>query len=149
MDGDVVAVELLPEAEWKRESSRLKGGRSTAGPATPELSSAQGGEEEDEDDGVGTGGGGLEAGIFDPDAPPEAGPGPGSAAGAGGKRPTGRVIGIIKRAWRSRGYCGSLVPPRPGQRVSGTASLLFQPVEPRFPRIRIQTRQAEALMDKR
>lgn len=54
------------------------------------------------------------------------------------KRPTGRVVGIIKRNWRSRGYCGSLKPPDAGRGGRGgrAASMLFMPVERRFPMIR-------------
>lgn len=144
MDGDVVALEILPEAQWKAESTRLRGpgandpGPPTAAPSTPELDHLL--EEEEAEEPAG-------AGVFDPDNHPEVGPGPGSLQG--GKRPTGRVVGIITRNWRTRGYCGSLVPPRPGQRLQGTVPVLFQTMEPKFPRIRITTRQAETLMDQR
>ncbi len=30
-------------------------------------------------------------------------------------RPTGRVVGIIRRNWRARGYAGSLQPDAPGK----------------------------------
>jgi hypothetical protein len=33
------------------------------------------------------------------------------------KRPTGRVVGIIRRSWRARGYAGSLQPDPPGARA--------------------------------
>ncbi len=53
------------------------------------------------------------------------------------KRPTGRVVAVIRRNWRSRGYCGSLQPPKHGAARSGhSASLLFMPVERRLPLIR-------------
>lgn len=72
-----------------------------------------------------------------------------AAAAAGGeRRPTGAVVGIIRRNWRTRGYAGSLQPPgagRPPRR--GTASVLFCPVERRFPFVRIQTRQARLVHD--
>lgn len=64
--------------------------------------------------------------------------------------PTGRVVGIVKRSWRSRGYCGSLQPSaRVTASAAGAARLLFVPVERRFPKIRIATRQGASLMDKR
>ena len=51
---------------------------------------------------------------------------------------------MIKRNWRTRGYCGSLQPLK-ASATSGSAqhthSVLFCPVERRFPYIRIQTRQ--------
>ena len=68
-----------------------------------------------------------------------------AAAAGSGKRPTGKVVGVIRRNWRTRGYCGSLQPPKAGQSSGGganqTHSVLFCPVERRFPFIRIQTRQ--------
>ena len=66
-----------------------------------------------------------------------------AAAGGGERRPTGAVVGIIRRNWRTRGYAGSLQPPGAGRAPRrGTASVLFCPVERRFPFVRIQTRQA-------
>ena len=65
-----------------------------------------------------------------------------------GRVPTGKVVYIAKRNWRSRGYAGSLKPSEnitPGR----TASVLFAPVERKFPYIRVRTHQAEALMSKR
>jgi exoribonuclease R len=60
----------------------------------------------------------------------------GAAAGkAAGRRPTGRVVGVLKRNWRQRGYCGSLKPEE-GLAGGATASVLFVPVERRFPMIR-------------
>ncbi len=61
-------------------------------------------------------------------------------AAAGNARPTGKVVGIIKRNWRTRGYCGSL-QPQEEKGGGGTQGVLFCPVERRFPKIRLQTRQ--------
>lgn len=44
------------------------------------------------------------------------------------------MVGIIRRNWRTRGYCGSLQPLK--QARSGTASVLFVPVERKYPMIR-------------
>ena len=88
----------------------------------------------------------------------------GKGAGSGlpgGVVPTGRVVGIVKRAWRH--YCGSLEPEEAavasaGDSVVGsgqvdggalTSSALFVPVDPKVPRIRIDTRQKGSLGDKR
>ena len=54
--------------------------------------------------------------------------------GAGTKQPFGRVVGIIRRHWRDKQYCGSL--RKEGDRVvaSGkgqTTSALFMPVDKR------------------
>jgi exosome complex exonuclease DIS3/RRP44 len=51
----------------------------------------------------------------------------------------GRVVGIIRRNWRARGYAASLKPPAPGQKApkSGvTANVLVLPVDRRYPAIR-------------
>ena len=62
------------------------------------------------------------------------------------KRPTGQVVGIIRRNWRTRGYSGSLQPDRLGRPAKqGPSNVLFCPVERRFPFIRIQTRQVPSL----
>ena len=61
------------------------------------------------------------------------------------RRPTGRVVGIIRRNWRTRGYSGSLQPDRLGRPAKqGPSSVLFCPVERRYPFIRIHTRQVGA-----
>ncbi|CAN1316738.1 Exosome complex exonuclease RRP44 homolog A [Linum perenne] len=124
-DGDVVAVELLPKDQWHEEKS---------------LSIVD--EEDDEEDVH------LAPSSAD-DAPRSTNAASGSASVANPvvSRPSGRVIGIIKRNWHS--YCGSLEPmPMP----AGSGSLvhaLFVSKDRRIPKIRIQTRQVENLLDKR
>ncbi|GFR51506.1 hypothetical protein Agub_g13921 [Astrephomene gubernaculifera] len=142
IDGDVVAVELLPESQWRAPSAKLPSAAAAAGGAAGGEGAAggkkAGGEEGEEDE---------EAGEEVPEVFQVA---PGehfNDSAGGGRRPTGRVVGIIKRNWRTRGYCGSLKPQR--VRGGGAANVLFVPVERRFPMIRIQTRQADTLMDKR
>ena len=66
---------------------------------------------------------------------------PAEALNTGQARPTGKVVGIIRRNWRTHGYCGSLQPPRDGRGGVQTQSVLFCPVERRYPMIRLQTRQ--------
>ena len=50
-------------------------------------------------------------------------------------------MGIIKRKWRQ--YCGMLVPTGGGTRH------IFVPAEKKIPKVRIETRQADALKGKR
>ncbi|KAL6771469.1 hypothetical protein ACKKBG_A26505 [Auxenochlorella protothecoides x Auxenochlorella symbiontica] len=141
MDGDVVAVELLPEEQWRGPSAHL--------PTQAELDAADASEGEEEV--LGEDGGAHIAQVD----PGEHYPGVAGAAGgddtSAARQPTGRVVGIIKRSWRTRGYCGSLQPPRvPGaSHGPGTASVLVCPVERRYPFVRITTRQAATLSDKR
>ncbi|KAK9797008.1 hypothetical protein WJX73_004308 [Symbiochloris irregularis] len=133
LDGDVVAVELLPEEEWTGDGQKTP--RQAPSPGTEENGdeAAAGGDGDDNQVQVAPGE------HLEDDA----------WASTGGKRPQAKVVGIIKRNWRSRGYAGSLQPPREGQNRAGATSWLVVPVEKRFPFIRIQTRQADALMDKR
>ncbi|KAL5984268.1 Exosome complex exonuclease RRP44 A [Asimina triloba] len=124
-DGDIVAVELLPQEQWTEGKS---------------LSIADD-EEEDEEDVH------LVPGSAD-DAPRNT-----NIAGAATTtnpiscRPVGHVVGIIKRNWHS--YCGSLEPmPMPAGN-GGIAHALFVSKDRRIPKIRIQTRQLGNLLDKR
>ncbi|DBA70092.1 TPA: hypothetical protein ACH3X2_012255 [Trebouxia sp. C0005] len=132
LDGDVVAVELLPESQWRGASAHLP---------QADAESTTGVEEEDGDDPEGGHIAQVAPGEHLDDALPQDG-------ALGNARPTGKVVGIIKRNWRTRGYCGSLQPQeeRGGR---GAQGVLFCPVERRFPKIRLQTRQAATLMDKR
>ncbi|EFN55177.1 hypothetical protein CHLNCDRAFT_35599 [Chlorella variabilis] len=133
MEGDVVAVELLPEEQWRGPSNKLPSGAAAAGDASTAAEAEEVAEE----------------------APEGAHIAQASAMVAARWRPVAaaccKVVGIIRRNWRTRGYCGSLQPPKSGPSGSAnhTHSLLFCPVERRFPYIRIQTRQAATLADKR
>ncbi|KAL6756016.1 hypothetical protein V8C86DRAFT_129914 [Haematococcus lacustris] len=151
MDGDVVAVELLPEAEWRGASTRLPTGVAAGGDGMPQ---GEGGDSEEEGEAEREGRelGPLEVFQVAPGEHFDDGPviTADAISGSGKKQPTGRIVGIVKRNWRSRGYCGSLQPPKLGQRANNRSGYtLFLPVERRYPAIRIQTRQAESLMDKR
>ncbi|KAK2526992.1 Dis3 [Columba guinea] len=58
-------------------------------------------------------------------------------------RPTGRVVGIIKRNWRP--FCGMLSKSQ----IKEARRHLFTPADRRIPRIRIETRQADTLEGQR
>jgi len=125
MDGDIVAVEILPEDRWTAPSSQFfsKGGEEGEEMESPHVA------------------------IPDPEENRSE-----INLSSSQARPTGVVVGIIKRKWRSRGYCGSLLPPKDEKMSwtdSQTFSVLFCPVEKKYPMIRIQTRQAKTLQDKR
>ncbi|KAM4701510.1 exosome complex exonuclease RRP44 [Discoglossus pictus] len=55
------------------------------------------------------------------------------------RKPTGTVVGIIKRNWRP--YCGMLAKSQ----IKESTRHLFTPADRRIPRIRIETRQAATL----
>ncbi|RXM98207.1 Exosome complex exonuclease RRP44 [Acipenser ruthenus] len=58
-------------------------------------------------------------------------------------KPTGKVVGIIKRNWRP--YCGMLSKSQ----IKEARKHLFTPADRRIPRIRIETRQASTLEGQR
>uniref|UniRef100_A0A8C9G3F9 Protein DIS3 homolog n=1 Tax=Pavo cristatus TaxID=9049 RepID=A0A8C9G3F9_PAVCR len=58
-------------------------------------------------------------------------------------RPTGKVVGIIKRNWRP--FCGMLSKSQ----IKEARRHLFTPADRRIPRIRIETRQADKLEGQR
>ncbi|CAN9499678.1 unnamed protein product [Ophioblennius macclurei] len=59
------------------------------------------------------------------------------------RKPTGKVVGIIKRNWRP--FCGMLNPSQ----IKESTRHLFTPADRRIPRIRIETRQAGTLAGQR
>jgi exosome complex exonuclease DIS3/RRP44 len=73
----------------------------------------------------------------------------GPAGSSERSRPCAKVVGVIRRAWRP--YCGTLdVKNHKGSLKDGASTnLLFVPVEKTIPRIRIRTRQAATLANKR
>ncbi|KAG6546222.1 hypothetical protein Mapa_012260 [Marchantia paleacea] len=118
-DGDVVAVELLPEEQWQESS---------LGKIIEDV------DEDESEEPVG-----LVPGSAD-QLPELIETGPAA-------RPRGRVIGIIKRNWRQ--YCGSLEPVENTSSAGGRVNALFVSADRRLPKIRIQTRQLENLSNKR
>ncbi|XP_077153363.1 exosome complex exonuclease RRP44 [Ranitomeya variabilis] len=58
-------------------------------------------------------------------------------------KPSGRVVGIIKRNWRP--YCGMLAKSH----IKQSTRHLFTPADRRIPRIRIETRQSSTLEGQR
>lgn len=59
------------------------------------------------------------------------------------RKPTGKVVGIIKRSWRP--FCGMLTTSQ----IKESTRHLFTPADRRIPRIRIETRQASTLAGQR
>ena len=135
-DGDVVAVRLLSEAEAAAASASAA--------ATPA-------------DGSDNAGVGLVPDVADadPDAA-DADAAPDSTASSGKK--LGRVVAILRRAWRERGYAGCLdteamAKHAGASQLASTAMhesrVLFVPHDRRMPKVRLWTRQAANLMDQR
>ncbi|KAG2323305.1 hypothetical protein Bca4012_058794 [Brassica carinata] len=125
-DGDIVAVELLPRDQWQQEKA---------------LSIAE--EDEEEDDSVH-----LAPNSAD-DAPRVSNLAQETSGdkNANPARPSGRVVGIIRRNWHC--YCGFLEPMTLPAGSGGTAHALFVSKDRRIPKIRINTRQLQNLLDMR
>jgi len=133
IDGDLVAVEILPESEWLRPGSKI-----VSETVTEEH------DEETESSKSADGPGGLA-----PQTAEET-----DATAASGVVPTGKVVGVIRRNWRERGYAASIDMGKDGagpKAASGgfASRVLCVPSDRRFPKIRIQTRQLEGLLDQR
>lgn len=130
IDGDIVAVELLPEVEWKREAEEVLD-------ADVALRNDDAEASEDEE--------GTRSGLVDEGSSRK------EAAAASDEsrkaQPTGQVVGIVKRNWRS--YVAHI----DANSVNASAlssltptSLLVVPLDRKIPRVRLRTRQASALV---
>ena len=62
-------------------------------------------------------------------------------------KPTGKVVGIIKRNWRP--YCGTIEAPMNIPSNSQSVTVNFWPFDKKIPKIRIRTRQLANLLNKR
>ncbi|KAF2575535.1 hypothetical protein F2Q70_00000958 [Brassica cretica] len=167
-DGDIVAVELLPRDQWQEEKAlsiaeedeeeeddtvHLAPNSADDAPRTSNLAQvtssdknanpARPSDEEEEDDTVH-----LAPNSAD-DAPRTSNLAQvtSSDKNANPARPSGRVVGVIRRNWHS--YCGSLEPMSLPAGSGGTAHALFVSKDRRIPKIRINTRQLENLLDMR
>ncbi|CAM9327074.1 unnamed protein product [Chrysoparadoxa australica] len=135
MDGDVVAVALLPLDQWITANE--------PGPAVaqvhhflPVVSSAPESSE------------GRQDLMADPTAEEQAEDIVQAQTAAEVARPCGRVVGIVRRSWRP--VCGSLEADQDRETADGVStSALFVPVDQKIPKVRIATRQRAALSNKR
>ncbi|KAI9991819.1 hypothetical protein PInf_017190 [Phytophthora infestans] len=133
IDGDLVAIQLLPKDQWKKPSDSFAANGTAAAEAAEE--------DEDNEDAQPE-----PVGVAEPTVSLEQVALVQSDASQHAK-PAGRVVGIIQRNWRK--FCCSLEAPRDGVTLNASGSCLVVPVDRKVPKIKIQTRQQEALMDKR
>ncbi|XP_034662010.1 LOW QUALITY PROTEIN: exosome complex exonuclease RRP44 [Drosophila subobscura] len=119
VDGDLVAVELLPESEWSAPSEIVLEEKNVYADDVPSEERAE--EEKDMLQQV------QQA----------------AAATSAERTPTGRIVGIVRRKWRQ--YCGILQPSL----IEDTNRHIFVPADRKIPRIRIETRQAAKLQNQR
>lgn len=131
--GDLVVVEILPEAEWSAPSGVVMKDAELAQEEKMKNGDGQSCDLDDNEDEE----------LLDN------GKGDKKAEGLSKKfsnRVTGRVVGIIKRNWRT--YCGTLLPLTHSS-MSSTRRHLFVPADRSIPRVRLETRQADSLLRKR
>ncbi|CAM9455950.1 unnamed protein product [Phaeothamnion confervicola] len=139
LDGDIVALEMLPRDQWER---RLGGGGPGASGRDETAGAAGASREEEEEVAVDM--------IPEPTAPPEVEDieNVRNLSLRSTLRPTGKVVGIVRRNWRQ--YCGSIEPAGDRLVADGrVTSALFVAVDRKVPKVRIQTRQRAALEGKR
>lgn len=105
VDGDIVAVEILPEEQWLSPSDVILEDESTDTGVKEVLD--------------------KETQLLNIETNKE------------NKKPTGKIVGIIKRRWRQ--YCGIL------QEGSSGLYHIFVPADKKIPKVRIETRQSDFL----
>nr|CCA19690.1 hypothetical protein SORBIDRAFT_01g048480 [Albugo laibachii Nc14] len=136
LDGDTVAIELLPRKEWTNASDGFVPEEKSAEPKSSEHDALD--DDRDEE--------GSEAAVEEPTLPMKQADVVelSQKLDLSSVMPCGRVIGIVKR--KSRNFCGFL---EPNQSTTRSALFLFIPMDRKIPKIRIKTCQAETLMDQR
>ncbi|ORX43308.1 RNB-domain-containing protein [Piromyces finnis] len=130
IQGDTVAVKLLPKEEWKTNASKIISN-------DDEKEEEEEEEKNNEDETMKDGNEKSEEKENEEVSYTEK------------PIPTGKVVGIIKKHYRQ--YCGS-IDKNTVQKTTNhnaTQNILVISMDRRIPKIRIRTRQAEALMGKR
>lgn len=128
IQGDVVAVEVFPESEWKAPADEVVDQETT-------LKNDDADESEEEGDDLEAV---REAKVLRAEQAKRA---------AAERQPTGRVVGIIKRNWRSYVCHIDATSLTSSHETSLSQQTVFAtPVSRALPRIRLRTRQAPALL---
>lgn len=136
VDGDIVAIEMLPESEWKAPGEEVLDADSANKNDDAEAS----GEDEDEEE--------TEEGRLAKKQKRDAA----AVAQSNEKerRPTGKVVGVVKRNWRSYvAHVDASSVHSSALNTLGAQSLFATPVDRKIPRIRVRTRQASELIGKK
>jgi exosome complex exonuclease DIS3/RRP44 len=116
VSGDIVVVELLPEAEWKGEGDEV------VDDDKKDEDPEEGGSDDEEGDKIAV------------DEPKKK------------TQPTGRVVGVLKRNWRTYVCHLALASLPPSALTSAIATpILATPVSRALPKIKLLTRQASLL----
>ncbi|CCH42570.1 exosome complex exonuclease [Wickerhamomyces ciferrii] len=126
-NGDSVVVEILPKSQWKKPSSMIVDEDQLNSNEDPENDQSQ---LEIND---------KERRLLTQDAINT------QSSTTDELQPTGRVVGIVKRSWRS--YVGQIVENSVSKQTTNSAKSCFVKLMDRsLPRIRIKTRRAQELL---
>ncbi|CAO1624165.1 unnamed protein product [Sympodiomycopsis kandeliae] len=138
VDGDIVAVEILPESQWKAPGQGVLEADSAL---KNDDAEASGDEEADDKD--------QEAAAEEKRLKRKAQADAQKTAAVNPReiRPTGKVVGIVKRNWRSYvAHVDASSVHSSALNTLGAQTLFATPVDRKVPRIRIRTRQASELI---
>ncbi|KAI9814493.1 MAG: exosome catalytic subunit dis3 [Thelocarpon impressellum] len=133
VQGDVVAVEILPKSQWKRPSSKIIEEEALNRNENPDA---------DERESVVTE---QERRALQEEVKKVQG-----QSVEGRPQPTARVVGVVKRNWRQ--YVGHVDPSSVGvaaKQGRKQQTVFLVPMDKRIPKIRVRTRQAGELVGKR
>eukprot|EP00457_Paulinella_chromatophora_P001236 gb/GEZN01001238.1/.p1 GENE.gb/GEZN01001238.1/~~gb/GEZN01001238.1/.p1 ORF type:complete len:1027 (-),score=162.45 gb/GEZN01001238.1/:86-3166(-) len=137
VDGDLVAIELLPESQWKSISQELAPGENLEVTDEDTNTSYNSGAAEAQDAVAAVKQGG-EGGAAEQAGPKDLGDSRTNMTAV----PSGRVVGIVNRNWKA--YCGSLQLTDKSR-----GNTVFLPANRRIPRVRIESSQIQGLMEQR
>jgi len=142
VDGDVVAVELLPKSEWRAPTDVV---------VDADVALRNDDPEDSDDEGAGGVAGGRDELELDQERArlekEIAQSTQKKSAASTAPQPTGRIVGIVRRNWRSYVTHVDESSVQSSAVLSlGSQALFASPVDGKIPRIRIRTRQASALM---
>lgn len=153
VEGDVVVVQILPRDQWKSELALIVDTDEQAQLAAELI------QKEQQEKGSSCGNGGDDETTMQDDGKEKEGTTttttqattttPQPVVVKKGEVPSGKVVGVLKRAWKP--LCGSVDVPAgvAGAAVGSLQTLLFRPIDKRMPRVRIRTRQGAALAGQR
>ncbi|KAK0549055.1 exosome catalytic subunit dis3 [Tilletia horrida] len=139
VDGDMVAVELLPKSQWRAPTDVV---------VDADVALRNDDPEDSEDDGNGTARDDLDLDEERTRLEKEiASSTQKSKSASSAPQPTGRIVGIVRRNWRSYVAHVDETSMQSSSVLSlGSQTLFASPVDRKIPRIRIRTRQASALV---
>ena len=145
VEGDVVVVQILPRDQWRSELALIVDTDEQAQLAAELIDKEEGGDKESSKEK--TSGDEGTSSTTETTATTTSGPQP--VVVHKGEVPSGKIVGVLKRAWKP--LCGSVDVPAgvAGAAVGSLQTLLFRPIDKRMPRVRIRTRQGAALAGKR